>query len=58
MVAFSLPRNSKIETGKSWPKPASGDLREFRIYRWSPDDNQNPHIDTYHEVGLAVAAGS
>ena len=26
-------------------------MREFRIYRWSPDDGQNPRIDTY-EVDL------
>ena len=21
--------------------------QEFRVYRWNPDDGQNPHIDTY-----------
>ncbi len=48
MVAFSLPQNSKVEAGKLWPKPQKGELREFRIYRWSPDDDRNPRLDTYH----------
>ena len=47
MVAFTLPKNSKIKPGKTWPAPASGDSREFRIYRWNPDDGANPRIDTY-----------
>jgi succinate dehydrogenase / fumarate reductase iron-sulfur subunit len=47
MVAFTLPRNSKIKTGKTWPAPESGDIREFRIYRWNPDDGANPRLDTY-----------
>jgi succinate dehydrogenase iron-sulfur subunit len=48
MVAFTLPRNSKIQPGKVWPKPDGRDLREFRIYRWSPDEGQNPRVDTYY----------
>ncbi len=23
-------------------------MREYRIYRWNPDDGQNPHMDTYY----------
>ena len=49
MVELTLPRNSKIQAGKTWPKPAGGtNLREYRIYRWSPDDDQNPRLDTYY----------
>ena len=49
MVAFTLPRNSKITEGKTWPKPANAaKLTEFRVYRWSPDDDQNPRVDTYY----------
>jgi len=51
MVQFALPKNSKIKRGKSWnePDPARRHaFKEFRIYRWTPDDGQNPHIDTYH----------
>ncbi|MGA3303537.1 MAG: succinate dehydrogenase iron-sulfur subunit [Methylovirgula sp.] len=48
MVEFALPRNSKVGKGKVWPKPEGATkTREFRIYRWNPDDRQNPHIDTY-----------
>ncbi|MBX3571913.1 MAG: succinate dehydrogenase iron-sulfur subunit [Mesorhizobium sp.] len=49
MVELTLPRNSKIQAGKTWPKPAGAtNLREYRIYRWSPDDDQNPRLDTYY----------
>ena len=49
MVALTLPKNSKIRQGKTWPKPEGAtNLREYRIYRWSPDDGENPRIDTYY----------
>ena len=48
MVQFSLPQNSKVQPGKVWPKPVGAKLREFRIYRWNPDDGKNPQVDTYH----------
>ena len=39
MAEFSLPKNSKITEGKTWPKPAgAARITEFRVYRWSPDD--------------------
>jgi succinate dehydrogenase / fumarate reductase iron-sulfur subunit len=47
MAEFTLPRNSKVQQGKTWPKPQGKNLRDFKIYRWNPDDGQNPHIDTY-----------
>ena len=48
MVELTLPRNSKIKPGKTWPKPdGATNLREYRIYRWSPDDDENPRLDTY-----------
>ena len=41
MVELTLPKNSKISTGKTWPKPEGAtNLREYRIYRWSPDDGE------------------
>ena len=49
MAEFTLPKNSKITEGKAWPKPSAATrITEFRIYRWSPDDEANPHIDTYY----------
>ena len=48
MVELTLPKNSKVGEGKVWPKPAGAkELREYRIYRWNPDDGQNPRVDTY-----------
>jgi succinate dehydrogenase / fumarate reductase iron-sulfur subunit len=47
MVKFALPKNSRIETGRTWPKPASSEMRQFRVYRWNPDDGRNPRLDTY-----------
>ncbi|HEY6632859.1 MAG TPA: succinate dehydrogenase iron-sulfur subunit [Rhizobiaceae bacterium] len=48
MVELALPKNSQIKEGKTWPKPEGAtNLREYRIYRWNPDDGENPSIDTY-----------
>ena len=64
MVQLSLPKNSQIRTGKTWDKPTgngNADWREFHIYRWNPDDNANPSVDTYHidlnECGPMVLDG-
>jgi len=49
MVELALPKNSRITEGKVWKKPEGAtETREFRIYRWSPDDDENPRIDTYY----------
>ena len=49
MVQFNLPKNSRITEGKTWPRPDAGKrVTEFRIYRWNPDDDANPRIDTYY----------
>ena len=48
MAEFALPKNSKIKEGKRFPAPEGAkNVRTFKIYRWSPDDDQNPHTDTY-----------
>ncbi len=48
MVELSLPKNSRIGNGKNW-ESAQGAARTktFKIYRFSPDDGQNPSWDTY-----------
>jgi len=49
MVQLTLAKNSKVKQGKVWPKPEGAtNLREYRIYRWSPDDDDNPRVDTYY----------
>jgi succinate dehydrogenase / fumarate reductase, iron-sulfur subunit len=48
MAEFSLPANSKIGTGKTYPAAAGAKrVRNFKIYRWNPEDGQNPRLDTY-----------
>src|SRR3978361_1122502 len=48
MVEFSLPKNSKVGKGRTF-KAAPGTKRpkDFKIYRWSPDEGKNPVVDTY-----------
>src|SRR3984885_11032787 len=49
MVAFNLPANSRIGHGKTFAAPAGAKrAREFRIYRWNPDDGKNPQMDSYN----------
>jgi len=47
MAEFSLPANSKIGEGKMHTDATSVRVRNVQIYRWNPDDGQNPRIDTY-----------
>jgi succinate dehydrogenase / fumarate reductase iron-sulfur subunit len=48
MAEFTLPANSKVGAGKSFPPPAGArNVRQFKIYRWDPDGGQNPRLDTY-----------
>ena len=46
MAEFKLPKNSEIIEGHDHPKPKTdGEQKTFKIYRWSPDDDENPRID-------------
>ena len=52
MAQFTLPKGSKPAKGKVWPvektngrKPKRS--KQFRIYRYDPEKNENPSIDTY-----------
>ena len=48
MVQLTLPKNSTVQKGKAWNEAAkAGNFKEFRVYRWNPDDSENPRIDTY-----------
>ena len=48
MVQLSLPKNSKVKPGKSWPAEAGAKRpKQLKVYRWSPDDGENPRLDTY-----------
>ncbi len=53
MVEFRLPKNSRMKSGKTHKAPAGAKkVKRFKVYRWSPDDSENPRMDTY-EVDLA-----
>ena len=52
MAEFQLPRHSRIGKGKTFKAPAGAtNVKVFRVYRWSPDDDSNPTIDLF-EVDL------
>ena len=47
MVELTLPKNSRMVTGTTWPKPAGASIvRAFKIYRYDPDTGTNPRGDT------------
>ena len=52
MAEFWLPANSKVKIGNthSGPKDAA-DIRAFKVYRYDPDSNETPRLDTY-EIDL------
>lgn len=56
MAEFTLPANSKVQSGKTWPA-AEGATRKkvFKIYRYDPDSGDNPRLDAY-EVDLDTCA--
>jgi succinate dehydrogenase / fumarate reductase iron-sulfur subunit len=48
MVLLTLPRKSRVTAGKTWPKPeGAARLREYRVYRYDPEAEANPRLDTY-----------
>ena len=52
MVQLRLPVNSRITAGNVWPGPSDCIRpKSFKVYRWNPDDGQNPRLDTY-EIDL------
>jgi succinate dehydrogenase / fumarate reductase iron-sulfur subunit len=48
MVQFSLPKHSVVQKGKSFKSNGnSSTMRTFSVYRWNPDDGQNPRMDEF-----------
>ena len=48
MAEFTLPANSVVKSGKTWPAPAGATrVKNFRIYRFDPNTGENPRWDTY-----------
>ncbi len=53
MAEFRLPANSKVGQGKHHKAEGGGDIRRYKVYRWNPDDAENPRVDTY-EVDMST----
>ena len=52
MAEFTLPKNSRVEPGQTFPAPEGAtNTRAFKIYRWDPDTEVNPRTDTF-EIDL------
>ncbi len=52
MAEFTLPANSIVKKGKSFPAPDGAKrTKRFNVYRWDPDSGDNPRTDSY-EVDL------
>ena len=47
MAEFTLPANSKVLGGKTFTAAGASNVKTFKVYRWDPDDGQNPRIDSY-----------
>jgi succinate dehydrogenase / fumarate reductase iron-sulfur subunit len=53
MVQLTLPRGSQVKKGTAWPRPTTKNgkkpkrTKDFRIYRYNPDEDGNPTLDTY-----------
>jgi succinate dehydrogenase iron-sulfur subunit len=53
LAELRLPENSRLTEGKTVPAPAGAkDVRRFKIYRWDPEGEGNPSLDTF-EIDLA-----
>lgn len=48
MADFTLPRHSKVKEGKTHKAPAgTKNVHRVKVYRWSPDGDENPRLDTF-----------
>jgi succinate dehydrogenase / fumarate reductase iron-sulfur subunit len=48
MAEFTLPANSIVKKGRIFDAPAAAiNTKRFKVYRYNPDDGQNPRVDTY-----------
>ncbi len=48
MATFTLPKNSKVEQGKSHDNAkGAANRKTFKVYRYDPDTGENPQLDSY-----------
>jgi succinate dehydrogenase / fumarate reductase iron-sulfur subunit len=61
MAKFTLPKNSKYGEGIKHNSSNDANSKCFKIYRYSPESDKNPQIDSYHlnlsECGPMVLDG-
>ena len=48
MANLRLPENSRVLPGYTHKGPIGTKTREFQVYRWDPDKNDNPRLDIFH----------
>ncbi len=49
MAEFTLPKNSVVQEGKTYPAPEGAtNVRVVEVYRWDPDSGENPRVDIYN----------
>ena len=48
MADLRLPKYSRVRPGRTHKAKVGTETREFQIYRWDPDKNDNPRLDIYH----------
>ncbi len=48
MAEFTLPKNSRVVKGETHKAPDGAKrIKKFNIYRYDPDGDKNPQLDTY-----------
>jgi len=47
MAEFTLPKNSRVGKGKTVKADGATNTKPFHVYRWNPDDGENPRMDTF-----------
>jgi succinate dehydrogenase / fumarate reductase iron-sulfur subunit len=47
MAQFKLPAKSVVKTGKIVNTLEGENVQKFMIYRWNPDNDDNPRLDSY-----------
>ena len=48
MANLRLPKDSRVRPGRTHGGEIGAETREFQIYRWDPDKNENPRLDVFH----------
>src|ERR1700752_702281 len=47
MAEFRLPENPRVRPGNLHKTAGAAKPRTFRIYRFEPESNENPRVDTF-----------